>query len=477
MSVMEMDVEGFLGHTGSAKGGSYLANWKRPEKGGKGYVDVVLHRSMPFSVALWRHSVPGPDAVEDKQTGDSKRIIRHNRLLCPDSEEVCKKAKWHERDSGLATLPAVHCPIHKLVEHVYQLVQRGKLSIVEPVFHFDVGDGKPETYHAGGITDLFGDDLSDEELRAMADRGIYQRDAWKQTWHPKLEYMFKVVDIANVGAGCVIATEPNLLGDKMKIEIRKAMTPGVWGPERGNPIKNPYVFRWEAHPEQQEFGKKYEVIRMEGIGILPAVMELVTNAPPPDMGGMLKSPNWQTIRSQLERHCQIDLPWDEFFGDVPNEDKKIAQRPYVVQQEVLAQPTPGPHRVAPPPLRNGAPAQRPAASPVQPRVELCACDGCGKAIEATVEVCPHCAYRYVIAAAPAPAPLRKRSEMGPPGHVPAPGPVQAPAPPPLRGSSAGRTARVAPAPVQGSEEFMTPGLDPQDDIPFAVNETLRNARV
>jgi hypothetical protein len=399
MGTMEMSVEQFLEHEARARGGSYLKNWKDPKKGGKGFIHVWLHRKCAFSVALWRHGVPRVDIFEDPKTNDARRVVFTGNELCPEDEKVLQKQNWRDRESGERQLPPESCPICLLVEHVHQLIKRGELSITQKIFVFEPGDGKDLTIHAGGMCGLFNDKLSDGDKNLLKAAGVWLTDAWKENFQPRLNYVFRVVDHDAPGQGVQIAIEPNLLGDKMKAEIRKAMMPGVKGPDLGNPIKNPVAFRWEAHPEQSELQKRYDVVRLDGMQATPEIVKLITETEPPTIDGLTRSPTWATVRAQLERATQVDLPWDDFFGtEVTNEDKKEGSRARTPE------------------------VGKPAASQA-PEVEMVACDNdecewgvklCGGVarLPVTAPVCPKCGrvYEIVAAAPPPPPPMRKRGD-------------------------------------------------------------------
>jgi len=130
----------------------------------------------------------------------------------------------------------------------------------------------------------------------------------------KCSYVMSVVDNSNP-EGVMVAIESSGLGDKIKTAIADRKTSA--GAEKGNPILNPYAIRWEHHPDETDFNKRYRAIAMESIAIRPEVYRLITEADPPDVSSLIKPGNPLLLRAVMEKHwCGPDIiDWDEVFAD------------------------------------------------------------------------------------------------------------------------------------------------------------------
>ena len=323
----EMDLEDFLQHSSQSGGGSYLQNWKDPKTGGKGYLDFWLSRRCAFSVALWRHPSYRFDVVKDDH-GNEFQVVRYSSILCPEAEDVIKMQGRHSRSSGALVAPYQACPIHRMLEWLFQAVQRGELHWLQEVFRFDAGNGAPKVLHAAGLYGGIKDDLGPEKWAEANAAGIYQKTAFQEKWMAQLSYVFRVVDNDDVGAGVQFDIENSSIGDHVKAEIRKAMMPKSLGPERGHPLKNPYCLHVVSLPEQMEPAKKYSATRLEGVRLTPEIERLITEVDPPDIDQLVAPPAWGAIRATLEHVALIDMPWDEWFPQeaAAADDKQLQQR-------------------------------------------------------------------------------------------------------------------------------------------------------
>ena len=248
--------------------------------------------------------------------------------------------------------------------------------------------------------------------------------------------------------------EGQALGDKVKLGIAKELKRNPRNPGLGDPVQNPYPFRFEYKADETP-DKKYDAFRMD-LEITDEIQRLIVEADPPDISRLDGQYSPETLRSMLERVCQIDgLPWDDFFSEEacaalapPDEDAA----PRETTRRAPASPAPAPRgragRPAPPPTRpqaapglRGAPAAHPAspkpaggrgtpgAGPAPAKAapparaqrpeladEMVGCDGCGALMRAQDPRCPGCGMEYDVEKPVAPAPLqpRKRSEAAPP---------------------------------------------------------------
>jgi hypothetical protein len=327
------DVEAFLGHSSQSHGGSFLKNWKDPAKGGLGHIDVWLHRNSPLATAVWRHSSYRFDVVEDKETKEPRRVVKWATLVCPESEEVVKMQGRHSKQTRELLAPYECCPMHLMLEWLFQMVDSGQMPWLEEVFRFDAGDGKPVVLHAAGLYGGIKDDLGPEKWAEAERAGIYKKTAFKESWKATLNYVFRVADNANLKEGVQIAIEPGSLGDHTKLRIREAMEPEPigWGKEMGNPKRNPYCIRWQKNAGVTEPAKMYSAM-ITKIPFTEEVDQVITNTDGPDISSVVSPPAWGAVRSTLERVALVDMPWDDFFKhveqgeDLTKDDKKLQQR-------------------------------------------------------------------------------------------------------------------------------------------------------
>ena len=433
----ELDMDAFLGHSNRGGKRNYLTKWKDSDAAA---VSVWLHTGASI-VALWRHGMPKVVQNTDKDTKQVKNEVWTDRLVCFEEEDVL--TSYRDKKTGIRDTPPKLCPICLMIEHVMELVRDGRLSPVAPLFRWHADDAsKSVTIHAAGLYNGFGGKNPGEKMYprrqpdgtskdvflkelmqgvSVADGGpIYARDAWKQNVTAKLEYIFTVVDNADP-TKIQIAIEPGLLGDKVKgvivSAIKSAKLAGL-PPEVGDPTRNPYAFRWEYFKDEQEFGKKYNAYKIDGLTMPAAVQKLIQGTPAPEVASFMKRPNWKELRTKLEAHYigPKPLPWDKYFEAVAKLPADAAQEPAppaglpAPAQQYSVPTLPGP----------SAPPQQAAAvaAPGTPDVSAddhVACDACQKEIRLSDPKCPHCGHVYEVEAAPLPPPpappkLPSRSE-------------------------------------------------------------------
>jgi hypothetical protein len=349
-----MSLDDFLGHKTGSQRGTFLKNWKgRPEHS----VNVWLHRKSPFS-CVWRHNMSR--VIQLKEGGTD---VWGANWVCWEDEETLKSQ--FKRDDGDRVMPPTKCPICKMLEWIYQEIAAERLSWTEPVFRFEGDDPDHNiTYHAGGLVGLYGRrDITDEEKRQLKKERIFLKDAWKEVATAKANYVFCIVEHDSPKDGVQITIEPSLLGDKLKAVIRHALKGK--GSEHGDPRKHPYAFEFSFHPEESEFGKKYDVCPLEApVAPLSKTIDELISGDPPDTSSVTKPFDADTVRMELEEHALIDIPWDDFF----------------------------------PPSRATAQQAKPAAKQVDSEPdgddEEIVCDKCGKKVTLDDTTCPHCGHVF-----------------------------------------------------------------------------------
>ena len=445
-----MTFDQFMGHKARGEKKKYFNKWKQDDP----YNAIVWLHPLASILALWRHGFPKIELVTNKDTQVATREVWTSRLLCWEDEDTIK-ARFHDRNTGMREKPVQICPVCLMTEHVYQLVRTNQMSWVDPLFKFEGSDPKKTRWiHAAGLWNGFsGDKLPDKAKAEMAavpiERGgpLYQRDAWMQNASPKLEYAFQVVDNAAPENGLQISIEPALLGEKVQELVAKAIK--SFGPDKGNPSKNPYAIQFEYDPRDGiEFSKKYDATPLWQVPMSPAVRRLLIETPALDMSDLAQRWNLDTVRANLERHALVKLPWDKFFAPAKAwERQKEAEQAQAPQQEQQRVPEVG-HGVAPqlpqqPASVSGFACHHCKRGVVPDDTGICMhcsaehilCGACEKPMLAAASVCPHCGAKYVVEGAVLPAI------------------------PPFRDE-----APAAPAPTADANAYYAG--DPTDDIPF-----------
>ena len=302
-----LSLNDFLGHKTSVPFGKRFGNWKE-----NGPATIWLHRRLPFQI-IWTH---GFSQVVKKQ--DDSIDVWGASFVCHDSEEVVQK-QFKRDDDGARIVPPQKCGICKMLDWISVQVAVQEISWVAPIFRFEGDDPKNNRiYRAGGLLGMFNSDkLNDSQRAQMRKAGVYAKEAWKEQATAKAKYEFCLVDNADLSAGCVVATEPAQLGDKLKKAIRDVMTQS--NVDQGDPTKNPYAFRFE-YDASALMQNKYHVVAMPNIPLTPAIDSLIS-ADPPDTGNVTNPFDPVSVRRIMEEACLIDMPWGEFFGESDSEEK------------------------------------------------------------------------------------------------------------------------------------------------------------
>lgn len=308
----ELSLDDFLNDKGSRGARTqYLTKWRD-----KGFAHVVMHLSSPIT-KVWRHNF---QRVVERKDKDNPNHVFHeiwsDKFVCFEDDETLEKQHWRDKTTRARDLPPSRCPTCKMIEHIYQLVVSGKVDWRQPIFEFRA-PGKPNVVlHAGGITGLFNaKGVTDEQKRQLRDSGIVVKDVWKWTMIPKLEYVFRVVDVDDP-KDVQVAVEPNGLGDAVKSVISKSIE--SLGPERGNPLRNPFVIKWKYDKNASNFSDIYDANPIMTMPITPRVSELI-RGPMPSIVGVTKRIKVAAMRTMLEGAAVVKLPWDAYFKGAVDE--------------------------------------------------------------------------------------------------------------------------------------------------------------
>lgn len=302
----ELQMEEFLNHKGSSTGGRYL-NWTK-----QGRTEIVLP---PKSLihAIWNHRWYWVREVDSD--GTKERRVFGRKFNCHEHEYVCRKATYRtNKGNGPREVMPEICPMDLMIECVHKMVAVGDLGWTDVVFKFE-GDNPKDEYNieitAGGLYAAFNrKELTVEQKADMRKAGIRRDEAFRQDARVKLNYLFTVC--ADAQEGLQLAFEGKTIGEKMKVQIAKAIK--AVGRELGHPSANTYPFEW-TYDEAAEFDNKYDVTAMTGKKVDAAILE-VLQRPLPDTSEETRKGDCLWLLENFKEHCVLKdgLPWDEIFG-------------------------------------------------------------------------------------------------------------------------------------------------------------------
>lgn len=372
-----MGLDEFLNHRSNEYSGGILKNWKKKQPP---IIDTWLHTRSKIAT-LWQHRFPRVVEFKDRESGEKKVMVFGGEWTCWESSEVLQKQRHRDDETGRRIKPPVICPLCLFQEWVLEAIYSGELDWCKPIFRFEAPDSeKPTILRAGGLTGMFGKKtMTERELKQLKDARIDRSKAWAENTIAKLSYVFSVVDNDNPGAGCTIAIEPNLLGDKIKEVIQKAILDAEDG---GNPFKRPYAIRWIHRPNESEFSKKYDAARVGKLKITPEIQQLIVDDDPPNLTKVLSRRNPIMLRAQMEDACLIPdmVPWDSIFGRACKAWEEMKGRGEDAEEE-SEEPKEKPQGRAKPA------AKKPAAKKDD---EEYVCEECGEMVASDAKRCPGC---------------------------------------------------------------------------------------
>ena len=408
MSGVELDIDDFLTHSTNSGGSSYLKGWKKSPTHS---ATIWLHTQAKV-ISNWGHQLPHLVTVKDEDSGADVVKVWGERLSCWESEANLK-LQYRRNNDGTRKAPPEKCPVCKLVEWARISVEDGSMDILTPMFQFE-GTDEIVVVRAGHLYNGFSQEgLSETILERMRKAKVFRKEAWRYNANAKAGYIFRVVDNAHPDKGVCIASEPGLLGDKVKAAI--AARREAIGMEAGNPLKHPYPFRWKYVENAKTFNDTYAVIALEtdvrrfpdvAVPLTEEIRRLITETEAPSVDHLTKRFNAQKVRGGLEAACMVDnIPWTEIFGETEFGDDGYEPPGTDFDPAKLGG------------YKTSGTVQVPAKSEVMPKtrketeVEMVACDECGKPMRVTDNTCPHCGHRYVVEQEEEEAPkIRTRAE-------------------------------------------------------------------
>jgi hypothetical protein len=301
--------------------------------------------------------------------------------------------------------------------------------------------------------------MSDLEKHEMASRGLSFRTAWKESCAAKNNYVICLVQQEDLASGVQIDTEPGILGDKLKgmINDQIASKASPHDPDAGNPFKKPYCIEFVYDESKTDFKEKYRVRPLERYPLTEQIKQLIYGDPP-SLSYATSAFNGQSMRAVMERHRQLDVPWDEIFSepqpaggsdeDFPGpEGDHATQTPQAPPANTAAASTAVETEPCPTILPSGAPCAYPL------RTEETKCPKCGTEFYAPGEEptpqAPPPPLQYVPLPAPQQAHVSSPAVQGPPTAQVQFQPPAA-APPPMR-SIGGKTRGGPQAPRKPGE--------------------------
>ncbi len=369
-------VDDFLNYRGSeGNGGKRLKSWAKD----KGYLNFWLH-TQQFPCAVWYHRLPELVVRTDK---DDPSITRKNvwgrQHVCWEDDTVLKKQHFRSGE-GEREFPPKRCGICRLNEWIRSAIREGVVRDTDILFKWD-GSDKPEentVLHAGGMAAVWKRDKLDEATKKrLGEHGIFMGNgpggrpgAWAESALAKLSYIFVGVDNDDVGAGVQVAVQTKDVGEKVRRLINNEIASNDG--DAGNPFVNPYCIQIVYRPEEKEFGKKYDALRMNRYRYSPEIERLVRGEKP-SLKRYVERYDMAMIRSQLEHRATREIPWDSIF-DVPAG----------VADEA-------------PPVEAPKPRTQVQVPPSPPKEEMGdPCDDCGTPMTKTQTKCTKCGAVYAV---------------------------------------------------------------------------------
>ena len=362
-------------------GGKRLKSWAKQ----KGRLDFWLHTAL-MPARIWTHPVPELIVRTDRATGVTKRNVWSRAQGCHESEEILRKWRFKNANGSQEHSPCA-CGLCRTLEAVRVAIHEGRIRDVDVLFRWE-GSDKPEeniALHAGGMCGFWKRDQDDADKARLAQHGIYMSKAWSESMVAKLQYVFVGVDHDDQASGVQVAVQTQLVGDKVRKVIRQQIASK--GPQRGNPLVNPYCIRLVHQPQEQKFDDKYDAFPIEMNVLTPEIDRLIREAPP-SIDNFLKKFDPRDVRSKLEAHAtdiaKQKLDWNRIW-DVP----KVAQVPASAPTtERVSKAVPPEHPV------HGYPGKPPLPA-ADPKLEYDdPCEQCGKPMLKGQMQCGECGTTY-----------------------------------------------------------------------------------
>jgi len=379
-------LDGFLNDTGRG-GSAWLSKWKEAGK-----IVVWLHpKSSP--VKVYAHSFIVEDEIKDDETGKKKKILRFPKFVGPDSPEVYDKQFFRNRDHGGPERAPDRDPFLILREWLRVKCEANELAHDDVVFEWtDHKNSSIIKWTAG-------------ELSGLVKTG---KRNFNHTLTAKCEYILAVVDDAHPDKGTQIARESNLLGQRLREEIKNQIESDG---DDGNPEINPYAFKW-TFDGSVAIASMYGVSRFNRAKLTDEIREVFA-ADPPDIAKYAEvHPDDMTkIRAAFEAAAQIDLPLDQIFSEDPAVRRAILRGDVVKSGGTAGRRAPA--RETKTDDDEPAPRARKKVERAEPDAERIPCDECGHPMLPTEAKCPKCGAEYEVDGDEKPAATSKPAQSKP----------------------------------------------------------------
>lgn len=387
-----MGLDDFLNESTGSRG-SWLKNWKDDKS-----IVVWLHTKTPIH-ARYVHQFPYIESVEDKESGEIKKVLRFYRFGCWESERVIAKRRFRDKVTGERDLPPDICPYCLLEEW---LVQDEKIPDDTVVFELPDakdwnGDPSPVSYKMGNLT------------RRWDRTGT----SWKESIEVRKTYLFGIVNNAAPEDGVQIAEQAQQLGDAVRDCIKQEIDSN--GVEAGNPLTSPYAIKW-AYNKKASPKDKYKAFRFNKAEMTDEIKEAISGTDPPDLAPHCKRGDAKKLRAYTEDALSdavkdhIDL--DQFFGKViAEQEKEEGEQPAEErkpQPKAQTRSPSGEKEAGKPSPKWGR--RRKKKEPEKPKVEMIPCDDCQTPMEATATKCSKCGAEYEVGADPEPEPKQESKQ-------------------------------------------------------------------
>lgn len=351
---------GDLGGSGGNRAKFRQESWKK-----EGLLKCVLHREPPWVRHL--HNIRRVEKVE--QRGELKRILLWYPFVCSESEDYHRQRRFDGRDAPGAQM----CSSCRLIEHIET---RDDIAGDEVIFKFVAGR---ETRSI----------IKDDFL------GISEhRDAYKDDFTAKQEYLIPIIEIDDPEAGVVITGEKWSLARSLQKRIKDDCK--IYGVDNGDPMKKAigYVFSYD---KDAVGAAAYSVSRIDGFKASPTIQELWAGDCP-SADSYVKPGNPHTLLEQLQEACQVDgIPFAEIFAPAiaayDGEEEEEGDPSYVPPREEK-------ERVPPVKSKGGIdfrkhmrkvkPKEEPKPEQEVPSQDAPACPECGAAWPMALHICPGC---------------------------------------------------------------------------------------
>lgn len=379
----------FLNHNKDRGGAKWLRNWKDDGK-----IVVWIHTRAPIS-PVWSHPFIMNGTFKDKDTREERACLRFPRFVSPDAEIVHQEQHFRFRDqdkgpNGHLRTPPVVDPF--LILREWLRLEAGHIALDAPVFKWENPNPKR------------GEDPIRIWTRGQLARLVDKtHSTYSHTLDTKLEYLFVVVDNSAPGDGAQIVRVPKSLGDAMKTGIGQNMESDG---DDGNPMINPYGFKWTFNPKASSPMDYYKAFRFNAAPLTPEIREAITSDEYPDSSSQTtpRAGDKARLRAAMEDAAQIELPWDRLFVDawVDEEAEGGSGTSFDFGANKAKDEAPASSssssETATPPAGVGPKTRRrkkkAAPPPPPPEPERMKCDDCPAMLLPTDVKCPQCGAEY-----------------------------------------------------------------------------------